>query len=189
MGEEFCLLREHARRGTLWTADGDEGGGGGEGGAGGETGAQNPPPPPPLPPDLEALVSAARRSPAGAEAMLVRMEECHVLLSHALRRLRRLCAAWGDGGGAALALPPGAASLMSPTLAAFAHPRFPFRVKTRRRALRLVAAFASATRRAIRARRSSSRGSRRRRRRSLERRRRMMMTPRDENENNNDARD
>ena len=71
--------------------------------------------------------------------MLVRMEECHVLLSHALRRLRRVCAAWGDGGGAALALPPGAASLMSRrwSLAAFRAPRFPFRVKTRRRALRL----------------------------------------------------
>ena len=43
---------------------------------------------------------------------------------------------------------PGVAALISPTTAAFLHPRFPFRTKLRRRALRLVAAAATVARRA-----------------------------------------
>ena len=77
------------------------------------------------------------------------MEECHVLLLHALRVLRRVVAgrARVDADGrASTTVAPGTAHVLSETLAAFAHPRFPFRAKTRRRALRVVAAAATAVR-------------------------------------------
>ena len=166
------MLREHAR----WRASG----------AGGDVLHDDddaPSPPPPLTPELEtALARAAanasttggvaedRAGPTAADSdfLLERMEECHVLLLHALNALRRHVSSTsgGDhrsesrdpaeagtsGGVTRGALPfvvaPGVAALISPTTAAFLHPRFPFRTKLRRRALRLVAAAATVARRA-----------------------------------------
>ena len=172
LGQEFCLLREHAR----WRASG----------AGGDVLHDDddaPSPPPPLTPELEtalaraaanasttAVVAEDRAGPTAADSdfLLERMEECHVLLLHALNALRRHVSSTsgGDhrsesrdpaeagtsGGVTRGALPfvvaPGVAALISPTTAAFLHPRFPFRTKLRRRALRLVAAAATVARRA-----------------------------------------
>ena len=181
LGQEFCLLREHAR----WRASGH---------AGGDVLLHDddaPSPPPPLTPELETALARAvsgnasttggvaedqTEGPAAADSdfLLERMEECHVLLLHALNALRRHVSSASGGGGdddgdapesrdpvaeAATnggvtrgALPfvvaPGVAALISPTTAAFLHPRFPFRTKLRRRALRLVAAAATVARRA-----------------------------------------
>jgi hypothetical protein len=124
LGEEFCLLREHAR----WRARRQ----GGEGeSASHEPFRENVAPPPPLPPALAAFVgedggqsrrfegdataatadaSAAETLPDvapstsltseplshamdAAERLLTRMEECHVLLTFALRLLRRVASA------------------------------------------------------------------------------------------------
>ena len=152
LGEEFCLLREHAR----WRAAG--------GGTGDDHGiASHLPAPPPLPPALEAVVrggdanGANGASSEGAEALLERMEECHVLLLHGLHALRRHVShrhSWvsssgrnvgGETIGGVSMITPGARALLSPTLGAFLHPRFPFRARLRRRALRLVAAAATST--------------------------------------------
>ena len=84
LGQEFCLVREHARWRAANGLDDDEA-----------------PPPPPLTPELEAVLAAAAananegsttdQSTDGSDAdiLLERMEECHVLLLHALNALRR----------------------------------------------------------------------------------------------------
>jgi hypothetical protein len=143
LGEEFCLLREHAR----WRVAG-----GGEGGGGGNRGECGRAPPPPLPPHLEAVVLASagggdrgntgRGCAEGDEALLERMEECHVMLLHALHSFRKLVGRQGgqqprppaDDPDAIPLLPtptplivPGTDALLAPTFAAFLHPRFPFR--------------------------------------------------------------
>mgnify|MGYP004048890739 CR=1 FL=1 len=102
LGQEFCLLREHAR----WRASG----------AGGDVLHDDddaPSPPPPLTPELEtALARAAanasttggvaedRAGPTAADSdfLLERMEECHVLLLHALNALRRHVSSASGGG-------------------------------------------------------------------------------------------
>ena len=200
LGEEFCLLREHAR----WRARRQ----GGEGeSASHEPFRENVAPPPPLPPALAAFVgedggqsrrsegnataATADASVAGtlpdvaqpsssdeplshamdaAERLLTRMEECHVLLTFALRLLRRVASAstvrvssndvvagYGQTGTAprpqdneyrdVVLLAPGSDALVSETLAAFLQPRYPFRARLRRRALAVVASHATATRR------------------------------------------
>ena len=140
LGQEFCLVREHARWRAANGLDDDEA-----------------PPPPPLTPELEAALAAAAatanegsttdQSTDGSDAdiLLERMEECHVLLLHALNALRRHVS--GREAEESV-LNPGTAALLSPTTAAFLHPRFPFRTKLRRRALRLVAAAATVARHA-----------------------------------------
>ena len=195
LGEEFCLLREHAR----WRARRQ----------GGESATEanepfreneNVAPPPPLPPALAAFVgedvgpSADRRveenataatadasaaetqsdgTPSSfgenamdaAERLLTRMEECHVLLTFALRALRRVASAstvrvlsndvvsgYGQTGTAprhrdVVFVAPGSDALLSETLAAFLRPRYPFRARLRKRALAVVASHATATRR------------------------------------------
>jgi hypothetical protein len=106
LGQEFCLLREHAR----WRASGH---------AGGDVLLHDddaPSPPPPLTPELETALARAvsgnasttggvtedqTEGPAAADSdfLLERMEECHVLLLHALNALRRHVSSASGGGG------------------------------------------------------------------------------------------
>ena len=106
LGQEFCLLREHAR----WRASGH---------AGGDVLLHDdddaPSPPPPLTPELETALARAvsgnasttggvaedqTEGPAAADSdfLLERMEECHVLLLHALNALRRHVSSASGGG-------------------------------------------------------------------------------------------
>jgi hypothetical protein len=214
LGEEFCLLREHAR----WVAAGGVDASNGINGVNDSANARRPPPPP-LPPALVQFIgedgvvrvgdttgtvnggTTHQTTPAqttgtsaadAAERLLERMEECHVLLSHALKVLRRFVGVkvgkgtvFENGSRCVLRVspnpastfcrlsrvithvtwperltrfycanhstprrivPPGAAALVSPTLAAFLEPRFPFRARLRKKTLAVVAACASAVR-------------------------------------------
>ena len=178
LGEEFCLSREHAR----WRARRGETDVGADAGA-----PRPPPPLPPAlaafvgedegsnaasapepsrdragadaapPPPSTAGSSDGERATNAAERLLERAEECHVLLTHALRASRRLASAatvrvrLDDGRERsrsvdAAVVPPGAEALLSETFAAFLRPRYPFRARLRRLALAVVARAATAAR-------------------------------------------
>ena len=171
LGEEFCLLREHAR----WRA----------GQSGGDDGQSNPvPSPPPLPTALLEFIgddatvrsgeengntnnTSGSTASDAAERLLTKMEECHVLLAHALKVVRRFVGTRVSSVSGVeanieqqpqrlptttptrIVIAPGVDTLLSPTLAAFLHPRYPFRSRLRKRALSVIAAASTAVRQSV----------------------------------------